>query len=194
MQTFLACSSRYRHPLAGLLLCLFLLRPPSAVWAASEVSFAFTNEDIQTVIHKVGQLTGTTFLFDPEQIKGKITILPPKMVSPQEALALLQSALTLHGYAMVPRAEGTWIVPAEKASPVETVIEVIPLQYARAEELAYTLAWIAPYGVRIVPYYPTNSLILSGDAQAVEALVGLIRGKEKEGEKHSPDPREDRTR
>jgi hypothetical protein len=31
-----------------------------------------------------------------------------------------------------------------------------------AGEVAYTLWWIAPPGVRIVPYYPTNSLIISG--------------------------------
>jgi len=60
--------------------------------------------------------------------------------------------------------------------PVEaTIIKVVPLTYARAGELAYTLSLIAPPRVRIVPYYPTNSLIISGPTANVEEIVGIIR-------------------
>ena len=60
--------------------------------------------------------------------------------------------------------------------PVEaTIIEVVPLTYARAGELAYTLSQVAPPRVRIVPYYPTNSLIISGPPANVEEIVGIIR-------------------
>jgi Bacterial type II/III secretion system short domain len=34
---------------------------------------------------------------------------------------------------------------------------------------------IAPPRVRIVPYYPTNSLIISGHPAAVEELVDIIK-------------------
>ena len=40
---------------------------------------------------------------------------------------------------------------------------VVKLQYATAEELAPVLAAIAPPGVKIVAYPPTNSLIIAGD-------------------------------
>jgi type II secretory pathway component GspD/PulD (secretin) len=52
---------------------------------------------------------------------------------------------------------------------------VVPLTYARADELAYILSMVAPPWVRIVPYYATNSLIISGDPVAVEQLVDIIR-------------------
>jgi hypothetical protein len=42
------------------------------------------------------------------------------------------------------------------------VIKVVPLTYARAGEVAYTLSLVAPPRVRIVPYYPTNTLVISG--------------------------------
>lgn len=142
-------------------------------------TFSFENEELQKVIKRVGELTGTTFLFDPEQVKGKITLLTAKEVSPDEALRLLQSALALRGYTMLMKEEGTWIVPAEQAALRETRIEVVPLRYAKAEEVAYTLSWVAPYGVRVVPYFPTNSLILSGDPHAVEAVLRILRGEEK---------------
>jgi hypothetical protein len=52
---------------------------------------------------------------------------------------------------------------------------VVPLRLCADGELAYTLSWVAPPSVRVVPYYPTNPLILSGHPAAVEALVDLIK-------------------
>ncbi len=57
--------------------------------------------DIQTVVKQVAALTGITFLFDPERVKGKITLHSPRSVSLAEALELLKSALALHGYALL---------------------------------------------------------------------------------------------
>jgi hypothetical protein len=39
--------------------------------------------------------------------------------------------------------------------------------------MAYT--WVKPPSVRIVPHYPTNSLIISGHLAAVEELVDIIK-------------------
>jgi general secretion pathway protein D len=159
----------------GILLCLLLMRPPGPAWATSSEGFTFENADIGAVAKQVARLTGTTLLFDPEQVKGRITLLAPKPVSAAEALELLKSALALHGYTLVRRAEGTWIVPAERMAHESVRMTVIPLKYARADELAYTLSMVAPPWVRIVPYYATNSLIISGHPAAVEELVDIIK-------------------
>ncbi len=121
----------------------------------------------------MSELTGLTFIFNPEQIKGKVTILLSRKVSSEKALRLLQSALGVHGYSLLRKEETVWIVPGGAAH-----IEVVPLDYANAEELAATMAHLAPYSVRIVPYHPTNSLILYGDSQAVKALIRVITGEE----------------
>ena len=44
----------------------------------------------------------------------------------------------------------------------EWAVTVIKLQYANAEELAPIIAGILPPGLRVIPYAPTNSLIISG--------------------------------
>jgi type II secretory pathway component GspD/PulD (secretin) len=108
-------------------------------------------------------------------VKGRITLLAPKPESPPEALELLKSALALHGYTLVRRAEGTWLVPAERMAHEAVRIKVVPLNYARDDELAYTLSMVAPPWVRIVPYNATNSLIISGHPAAVEELVNIIK-------------------
>jgi general secretion pathway protein D len=158
--------------LLSVLLCLLFVSAAGAALAATSGPFTFENADIQTVVKQVATRTGVTFLFDPERVKGKITLLSRRDVSPTEAFELLQSALALHGYTLLGRAEGTWIVPAER---VAFTVKVVRLTYARAGEMAYTLSWVAPPSVRIVPHYPTNSLIISGHPAAVEELVDILK-------------------
>src|SRR5690606_27276259 len=48
---------------------------------------------------------------------------------------------------------------------------VIELDYANVEEVAALLAEIVPPGIRVVPYYQTNSLIISGERALLEELT-----------------------
>jgi type II secretory pathway component GspD/PulD (secretin) len=73
-------------------------------------------------------------------------------------------------------ATGQPTTPPGACEPLQAaIIKVVPLTYARAGELAYTLSLVAPPRVRIVPYYPTNSLIISGPPAAVEQLIDVIK-------------------
>jgi general secretion pathway protein D len=157
--------------LLGVLVLCFL----GPAHATPAEPFGFENAEVSTVVEHVGRLTGITFLFDPEQVKGKITVLSPKKIGPAEALELLRSALALHGYQLVSSAGGMSIVPAERLAPEAVTVKMVTLEYALAGEVAYTLVWVAPPGVRIVPYYPTNSLIISGPPAAVEKLIDIIK-------------------
>jgi general secretion pathway protein D len=159
-------------------LCLALLLTTNCYASALDAPparFAFENADIKTVIAEVARLTGTTFLFDPARVKGTITVLAPGDVTPTQAFALLRSALILHGYAIVTRPEGMWIAPTDAISRPEFVVRVIPLTYADAGDLAFTLSWIAPPGVRVVPHFPTNSLVIAGQTSGVELMIDAIR-------------------
>jgi general secretion pathway protein D len=155
-----------------LFVCLVLIGPPAG--ATRPLAFSFENVDLHTVVKTVAQLTGITFLFDPARVKGNITLIAPGDVSGAQALELLRSALALHGYALVARAEGTWIMPADETDG-RLVVRVVPLDYARAREVAFTLAWVAPPGVRIAPYVPTNSVVITGPARVVEQFEELLR-------------------
>jgi general secretion pathway protein D len=167
---------RFSRRVAPLVLLAWLLVTTTSgpAGAASSERFSFENAELSAVVKHVAHVTGIAFLFDPERVVGKITLVSPTRVSAAEALELLKSALALHGYRLLPRAEAIWIVPAEPGAPEGFAVKVLPLRHARAGELAYTLSRIAPPSVRVVPYYPTNSLIVSGHPAAVEALIGVI--------------------
>jgi type II secretory pathway component GspD/PulD (secretin) len=69
---------------------LLVVCPPGSTWATPSEPFSFENADILTVVKHIGRLTGITFIFDPEQVTGKITLLSLNRVSPAEALELLK--------------------------------------------------------------------------------------------------------
>ena len=152
----------------------------SVTWASTS-AFTFEAAPIQTVLKRASELTGMTFLFDPELVHGRITILAPEVVGPEEVLKLLESALPLHGYVLLQYESEAWVVPVAQAVHQDKhIIEVVPLDYASAGELADTLSQIAPDGVKIVPYHPTNSVIIRGDAESVHGLMSLIKGNAKD--------------
>jgi type II secretory pathway component GspD/PulD (secretin) len=160
---------------AGVSLALLFTAAPGSALGAPESPLAFRNADIQTVVEEVSRFTGTTFLFDPARVKGKITVLAVGEPTPAQALELLRSALALHGYVVVARPEGMWIVPAQQTAGADVVVRVVRLTYVDAEDVAWTLSWAAPPGVRIVPFHPTNSVVVSGPEAAVEQMVDIIR-------------------
>jgi type II secretory pathway component GspD/PulD (secretin) len=159
----------------GVSLTLVIATAPGSAHSVAHSQLAFKDADIQTVIAEVAKLTETTFLFDPTRVKGKITVLAAGEVTPAQALELLRSVLALHGYVLVARPEGTWVVPAPPASGGDVVLLVVRLTYVDAADIAWTLSWSAPPGVRIVPFQSTNSVVISGPEAAVEQMVDVIR-------------------
>jgi general secretion pathway protein D len=166
--------SRFAQLWASLFLCLAFAAEPVSAWA-NQVRLEFVNANIHVVIEAVAKITGTSFLFDPTRVKGRITVLAPSAVSPGQALQLLRSALALHGYVLIVRPESTSIVPATDVAHTSFVVKVVPIKYANAGEVAFTLSRVAPPGVRIVPYQPTNSVVISGLAPAVDQMVDVIQ-------------------
>jgi type II secretory pathway component GspD/PulD (secretin) len=91
-------------------------------------------------------------------------------------MRLFRLAVILTALAAPPVAAGQPTTPSGACKPTEAmIIKVVPLAYARAGELAYTLSLVAQPPLRIVPYYPTNSLIISGPRTSVEELINIIK-------------------
>jgi len=159
---------------AGISLTLVFTTAPGSAYGVTQSQFTFKDADIQAVIEELAKLTNTTFLFGPSRVKGKITVLAADDVTPAQALELLRSVLAVHGYGLVVRPEGTWIVAVQPAT-TKVVVREVRLTYVDAEDVAWTLSWAAPPGVRIVPFHPTNSVVISGPEDAVERMVDVIR-------------------
>jgi type II secretory pathway component GspD/PulD (secretin) len=76
------------------------------------------------------------------------------------------------GFAAAAFAQATVSQPEREPSeePSAWAYVVIKLKYADAEEIAQVLRQLLPPTVRVVPYAPTNSLLIAGDPAVLEEI------------------------
>ena len=135
--------------LLGMLFLLLTIGAHEAL--AGKAPFTFENAEIEVVIKKASELTGLAFLYDPEQVKGRITLYLPDKVSPDKVLQPLRLALAIHGYSLLRKDNTVWIVSWERAAH----LEVVPLDNAEAEEFSPRRLPIWPLtGCELFPITP----------------------------------------
>ncbi len=74
------------------------------------VTLNFTNIDINALIKVMSELTRRNFILD-EKVTGKITIMTPTKMSPDEAYQVFLSALEIKGFTAVEDGTVTRIIP-----------------------------------------------------------------------------------
>ena len=79
----------------------------------------FEDADIRTILVYLAQLTGETIIPTPS-LKGTVTIISPKPVTPQTAKQIIYSALMEQGYTLVRMKHGIKVIRKEdaKSSPI----------------------------------------------------------------------------
>lgn len=161
------------------------------MWAAllaTGLSLVLDLRDVELsqIVDQVSRETGETVLFDPS-LSGRVTIIAEDEVSPAEAREILQAALLLSGFAMVPGPGG-----AQKVLPLETALQEAPfgpplegegdrllvtllrLEAADARSLQTTLRTLVGRGL-VFAHAPSNSLILATTQSRVARLLAIIR-------------------
>jgi general secretion pathway protein D len=150
----------------------------------------YHDADIRAVIASIAQLTGKTFLVD-STINGKVSIMSKKPMTVTELYQVFLSMLQSLNYTAVHQGLVTRIVPLTDAKQYasdfskakaralhlnqQVVIAVIPVQHVSALQLVTTLQPLMPPSGLITAYNPSNSIVLSGTAQSVHRLTGLIK-------------------
>ncbi|THB74367.1 MAG: type II secretion system protein GspD [Desulfobacteraceae bacterium] len=157
-----------------------------------KVAINFDNVDISVFIKFISQLTGKNFVVD-NRIKGKVTIISPGKLTATEAYKVFESVLDIHGFSTVPSGHVIKIVPAAKAKSefVDTGVvkdpqalepsgsdrmatRIVPLEYARSDELKTLLSPLVPKGSVLLSYRDTNMLVITAPLSSIERLVRII--------------------
>ncbi|MCZ6876013.1 MAG: hypothetical protein O7G88_21195, partial [bacterium] len=151
----------------------------------------FKDADILQIINLMSELTGRNFLVD-EKVRGKITIIAPQPVSLDEAYQVFLSMLEIQGFAVVRQGPINKIVPSReiKGRPLPTsigsqfpisstsdefVTQLIPLEYAEANEIRGLLTPLVSKQSSMLAYAPTNTLILTDVTSNISRLLKIIR-------------------
>jgi general secretion pathway protein D len=176
-------SGRFVAPPPGRPSRVSIVRDPNG-----EVTLNVVDADLREVVRLVLEDTlGINYVIDP-LVGGTITVQTSRPVGPDELIATLDAVLRLNGAALVQAGDLFKVVPIDQAltsGPMPEVrpvpdagragftVQVVPLRYVAANEIAELLAPFAPPGgvVQVDPV--RNLLLLAGSADQLATLSDL---------------------
>jgi len=149
--------------------------------AADEATIALNFQDVELpVLAKfISEVTSRNFILD-DRVRGKVTIISPTRITPDEAYLVFQSVLQVKGFTTVPSGAFTKIVPAREALASgtrrggEVVTRILPLRHAEANAILPVLQPLVSKDGLLVAYPPTNSLVVVDSGANVDRLAGLL--------------------
>ena len=150
-------------------------------------SFDYPNADLSEVVKAIGKLTGKNFIIDP-QVRGKITIVAPSQITVAEAYKAFLSALAINGFTIVPSGKFLKIRSSRKAQrdSIDTyagayfpntdqlITRIVKLKYISASEVHKQLRVLNSADGELMPYAPTNTLIITDYGSNVERVMNII--------------------
>jgi general secretion pathway protein D len=156
---------------------------------ASTINIDFQDIELAQVIKMIAEQTGRNFLFD-ERVRGKVTVISPTPVTPEEAYQVFESILQVKGFTTVSGPGGVIkIIPSREAKEqaIRTVpgdvavpnrdqyiTRLLPLENVKADAIANTLRPLISQEANLIAYPPTNTLILTDTAANIRRIVTLV--------------------
>src|SRR4029453_5859737 len=86
------------------------------------ITMDFQDVDIAVLVKFIGEITGKNFVMD-ERVQGKVTVVSPTRITPEEAYQVFQAVLQVKGFPTVPSGAAVRIIPTKdaKATSLRTV-------------------------------------------------------------------------
>ena len=141
--------------------------------------------EITRLIELVSKETGRTILYD-EQVRGLVSLVAKRPVTPDEAWEILGSALQMLGFSLLPSTVDQWRIarvaeavgesPFVRAARRESdlyVTALIPLEFADLQSVLGVLQPLGGTSVTLAAIEQTNSLIASGPERAIARLTAI---------------------
>jgi general secretion pathway protein D len=160
-----------------------------------QITMNFQNVDIPVLAKFISEITGKNFIID-ESVRGKVTIISPTKVTPEEAYQAFQSALQIKGFTTVQTGKTIKIIPArnvrsdapltESQEPAVTrgdeyVTRMIKLKNVDASTLVQVIQPMVSHDGLVAAYPEDNTLIVTDDAYNVQRLLKIIGSLDVQG-------------
>jgi general secretion pathway protein D len=165
----------------------------------NEITMNFQNVDIPVLAKFISEITGKNFLVD-ESVRGKISIISPSKVTPDQAYQIFQSVLQLKGFTTVTAGQVIKIIPSRnvrQAAPItesqepfeqrgdEYVTRLVKLRNVEASEMVSVIQPMISHDGLVAAFPDDNTLIITDDAYNVERLLKIIGSLDVEGKQQS---------
>lgn len=176
--------------LALFIFYFFITFHVTGVSSAAEFSASFKNTDIESFINTVGENLNKTIIIEPS-VRGKINVRSYDLLNEEQYYQFFLNVLDVYGFAVVAMESGTIKVVGTKdaqmsAIPIadslkpgigdEMVTRLVPIFNLSASELAPLLRSFSDNTLHshITHFEPSNMLMLTGSAAAVNRLVNVV--------------------
>lgn len=159
--------------------------------------FDGTDLDIREMIKQISALTGKNFIIN-DKVRGKITIISDKPMTPDEAYQAFLSALEINGFTTVMTPAGLInIIPQRDSNqkPIDLirirektpntdkyVTRIIQLENTSAKDMATVIKGMVSKNGNMFAYPATNSIIVTDTGSNIRHIMDLIKELDQEGE------------
>ncbi len=151
------------------------------------VTLNFSNIDITALVKVMSELMRKNFILD-ERVTGKITLMTPTRISPDEAYQVFQSALEIKGFTAIEDGKIIRIIPSASArqSGLKVfkdddfrgegfVTKLFRLSFVDPQEIVRTLTPLVSKDGSLIAYAATSSLIITDSVSNIRKMESLIR-------------------
>lgn len=151
------------------------------------VTLNFTNIDINALIKVMSELTQRNFILD-ENVKGKVTLMTPTKMSPDEAYQVFLAALEIKGFTAVEDGMVTRIIPASMARQSGLKVfddsnmgsegfatRLIRLKVVNPQDIVRVVTPLVTKNGSMIAYPNTNSIILTDAVYNIKKIEQLIK-------------------
>ena len=149
--------------------------------AAGDISLEFADTDIREVVAQIlGGILHVNYTIDPA-VRGTVTLRTAAPLARGQLIPALETLLSQNGATMVQAGDLYRVLPSAAmpgvaaSGPSTAGAAVVPLRYAQADDLAKVLLPFVGAGGRVVAVPGNNALLVSGEPDARNSLVALVR-------------------
>jgi general secretion pathway protein D len=153
----------------------------SVTTAAGDVSLEFADTDIREVVAQIlGSILHVNYTIDPA-VRGTVTLRTAAPLARAQLIPALETLLSQNGATMVQAGDLYRVLPSAAmpgiaaSGPATAGAAVVPLRYAQPDDLVKALQPFVGAGGRVVAVPGSNALLISGEPDARNSLIELVR-------------------
>jgi general secretion pathway protein D len=169
--------------------------PPPVGGDENLITMNFQDVDISVLAKFISQITDKNFVLD-ESVRGKVSIVSPTKVTPEQAYSIFKSVLQLKGFTTVSAGPVIKIVPSRdsRGSAALTtsqqpamsgndafVTRMVKLRNVDSASLVNVIQPMISRDGLVAAFPETNTLIITDDAWNIQRLLGIIASLDAHG-------------
>jgi general secretion pathway protein D len=159
------------------------------------ITMNFQNVDLPVLAKFISEITGKNFLLD-ENVRGRVSIISPTRVTPEQAYSIFQSVLQVKGFTTVQAGTIIKIIPSrdvrqsaeltQSQQPGITqgdqyVTRMIKLRNTDATSIMSVIQPMISHDGLVAAFPQDNTLIITDDAYNVQRLLRIVGSLDVQG-------------